>query len=231
MCGGGRRPSPRILRPNSGSAPLTNTNDRTKLFPVGKGEITRRAILDRATAVASTAGLEGLTIGKLAGELELSKSGLFAHFGSKESLQVAVLENAAETFIEIVVRPALRAPRGEPRLHALFSFWSQWPKKSRLPGGCVFVAVAAELDDRPGPARDCLVKQQRDFLGLIATIVKSAITEGQFRKDLDVEQFAHDFYAVMLGYHHAFRLLRDPLAEKRAQHAFEALVDAARLPH
>ena len=97
MCGGGRRPSPRILRPNSGSAPLTNTNDRTKLIPVGKGEITRQAILDRATAVASTAGLEGLTIGKLAGELELSKSGLFAHFGSKESLQVAVLENAAET--------------------------------------------------------------------------------------------------------------------------------------
>ena len=198
---------------------------------MSKGEITRQAILDKATAVASQAGLEGLTIGKLADELELSKSGLFAHFGSKESLQVAVLENAAERFVEIVVKPALRAPRGEPRLRALFEYWSLWPKKSRMPGGCVFVAAAVELDDRPGPARDCLVRQQRDFLNLIAATAKSAIAEGQFRKDLDVEQFAHDFYAVMLGYHHAFRLLRDPRAEKRATRAFEALVDAARIPH
>ena len=136
---------------------------------MGKGDITRQAILDRATAVASQAGLEGLTIGKLAEELELSKSGLFAHFGSKESLQVAVLENAAEHFVEIVVKPALKAPRGEPRLRALFEHWSLWPKKSRLPGGCVFVAAGVELDDRPGPARDTLVKQQRDFLSLIAT--------------------------------------------------------------
>jgi AcrR family transcriptional regulator len=198
---------------------------------VGKGEITRQTILDRATAVASQAGLDGLTIGKLAHELELSKSGLFAHFGSKESLQVAVLENAAERFVEVVVKPALRAPRGEPRLRALFDCWSLWPKKSRLPGGCVFVAAAVELDDQPGPARDCLVRQQRDFLGLIATTVRGAIAEGHFRKDLDVEQFAHDFYAVMLGYHHAYRLLRDPRAGKRAARAFEALLDAARLPH
>ncbi len=197
---------------------------------MSKGEVTRQAILDRATAVASAAGLEGLTIGKLAEELELSKSGLFAHFGSKECLQVAVLENAAARFVEIVVRPALKAPRGEPRLRALFAHWSLWPKKSRLPGGCVFVAAAVELDDRPGPARDCLVKQQRDFLGLLATTAKSAIAEGQFRKDLDVEQFAHDFYAIMLGYHHAFRLLRDPRADKRAARAFESLVEAARRP-
>ena len=102
---------------------------------MGKGEITRQAILDKATAVASAAGLEGLTIGKLADELELSKSGLFAHFGSKESLQVAVLENAAARFVEVVVRPALKAPRGEPRLRALFAHWSEWPKKSRCRAG------------------------------------------------------------------------------------------------
>jgi AcrR family transcriptional regulator len=198
---------------------------------MGKGEITRQAILDKATAVASQAGLDGLTIGKLADELALSKSGLFAHFGSKESLQVAVLENAAARFVDIVVKPALRAPRGEARLRALFENWSLWPKKSRLPGGCVFVAAGVELDDQPGPARDCLVRQQRDFLNLIATTVKGAIAERQFRQDLDAEQFAHDFYAVMLGYHHAFRLLRDPRAEKRATRAFEALVDAARRPH
>jgi AcrR family transcriptional regulator len=197
---------------------------------MGKGEITRQAILDKATAVASHEGLGGLTIGKLAEELELSKSGLFAHFGSKESLQVAVLENAAARFVEVVVKPALRAPRGEARLRALFAHWSLWPKKSRLPGGCVFIAAAVELDDHPGPARDCLVRQQRDLLNLIATTVRGAIAEGQFRKDLDAEQFAHDFDAVMLGYHNALRLLRDPRAGERAAHAFEALVENARRP-
>lgn len=197
---------------------------------MGKGEATRQAILDRATALASAAGLEGLTIGKLADELTLSKSGLFAHFGSKESLQVAVLENAAARFVEIVVKPALKAPRGEARLKSLFDHWSLWPRKSRLPGGCVFVAAAAELDDRPGPARECLVKQQRDFLDLIATTAKGAIAEGQFRKDLDADQFAHDFYSVMLGFHHAYRLLRDPRAEAHARRGFEALLDAARRP-
>jgi len=198
---------------------------------VSKGEATRQAILDKATAVASRDGLGGLTIGKLADELELSKSGLFAHFGSKESLQVAVLENAAARFVEIVVKPALRAPRGEARLQSIFDHWAEWPKKSRLPGGCVFVAAAAELDDQPGPARELLVKQQRDFLGLLATTAKGAVGEGQFRKDLDVEQLAHDFYSVMLGFHHAYRLLKDPRAEARARRAFAALLDAARRPN
>lgn len=193
--------------------------------------MTRQAILEKATAVASEAGLSGLTIGKLAEELELSKSGLFAHFGSKESLQVATLEHAAERFVELVVRPGLRAPRGEQRLRAFFEAWRQWPKLNPMPGGCIFVMAAIELDDRPGPARDLLVKQQRDWLDLLASTVRGAVTEGQFRKDVDPEQFASDFYSVMLGYHHALRLLRDPKAEKRAVRAFENLVEAARQPH
>jgi len=197
---------------------------------VGKGELTRQAILEKATAIASEAGLGGLTIGKLAEELELSKSGLFAHFGSKESLQVAILERAAERFVEVVVKPGLRAPRGEPRLRALFNQWRLWPKLNPMPGGCIFVTASIELDDRPGPARDLLVKQQRDWLDLLATTVRGAIAEGRFRKDVDPEQFAHDFYAVMLGFHHALRLLHDPKAEKRAVRAFENLVEAARRP-
>jgi AcrR family transcriptional regulator len=197
---------------------------------MGKGEVTRQAILQRATALASAVGLEGLTIGKLAEELELSKSGLFAHFGSKETLQVAILEHAAERFVELVVQPGLRAPRGEPRLRSLFDHWRQWPKLNPMPGGCIFVASAIELDDRPGPARDLLVRQQRDWLDLLAATVRGAVTEGQFRRDVDPEQFAHDFYAVMLGFHHALRLLRDPKAEKRAVRGFERLVEAARRP-
>jgi AcrR family transcriptional regulator len=197
---------------------------------MGKGDMTRQAILEKATQVASEVGLEGLTIGKLAEELELSKSGLFAHFGSKESLQVAILEHAAERFVELVVKPGLRAPRGEPRLQALFERWRQWPKVNAMPGGCILVAAAVELDDRPGPARDLLVKQQRDWRDLLASTVRGAVSEGHFRKDVDPEQFAHDFHSVMLGYHHALRLLRDPRAEKRAIRAFENLVEAARRP-
>ena len=197
---------------------------------MGKGGHTRQAILERATELASAAGLAGLTIGRLADDLELSKSGLFAHFGSKESLEVAVLEYAAERFIELVVKPGLKAPRGEPRLKALFDRWREWPKLNPMPGGCILVAAAIELDDRPGPARELLVRQQRDWLDLLASTVRGAVTEGHFRKDVDPEQFAHDLYGVMLGYHHASRLLRDPRADKRAVRAFENLVEAARRP-
>jgi AcrR family transcriptional regulator len=197
---------------------------------MGKGELTRQAILEKATALASAVGLGGLTIGKLAEELDLSKSGLFAHFGSKETLQVAILEHAAERFVELVVKPGLRAPRGEPRLRALFEHWREWPNANPMPGGCVLVAAAVELDDRPGPARDLLVKQQRDWLDLLAVTVRGAVAEGHFRKDVDPDQFSHDLYSVMLGYHHALRLMRDPKAEKRAVRAFENLVEAARRP-
>ena len=198
---------------------------------MGKGEITRQVILDRATALASQVGLGGLTIGRLADELELSKSGLFAHFRSKEALQVQVLEHAAERFVEVVIKPALKAPRGEPRLRALFDRWRYWAEESPMPGGCVFVAAAIELDDQPGPARDLLVRQQRDWLDLIATTVRGGIGEGHFRKDADPDQLAHDLYAVMLGSHHARRLLRDPRAGERAARAFENLVQAVRRPH
>lgn len=195
---------------------------------MGKGEETRTAILERAAGLASQVGLEGLTIGRLAEELDLSKSGLFAHFHSKEALQVQTLRFAAQVFIDRVIRPALKAPRGEPRLRALFKGWLSWARADLMKGGCVFVAAATELDDREGPARAELVKQQRDWLETIATVARTAVREGHFRKGLDVEQLAHDLNGVMLAYHHARRLLRDPQAEVRARNAFEAVVAAAR---
>ncbi|HXI20661.1 MAG TPA: hypothetical protein VNH46_06230, partial [Gemmatimonadales bacterium] len=121
---------------------------------MSKGLETRDTILHHATQLASKVGLCGLTIGTLAEDLALSKSGLFAHIGSKEQLQILVLERAAHDFIEAVVRPALREPRGEPRIRALFERWLAWDRDGLLPGGCVFVAAASELDDRPGPVRD-----------------------------------------------------------------------------
>src|SRR5262249_48904840 len=159
-----------------------------------KGEATRTAILERATRLASQVGLEGVTIGVLAEELKLSKSGLFAHFRSKEALQVQILDHCAGLFVERVIRPALAAPRGEPRVRALFERWLEWDRARPLPGGCLFVAASVELDDRPGPARDRLVQAQREWLEVIARSCRLAVEEGHFRVDTDPERFAQDIY-------------------------------------
>jgi AcrR family transcriptional regulator len=194
-----------------------------------KGMETRQAVLDEAARVASRVGLGGLTIGSLAASTQLSKSGLFAHFQSKESLQLQLLEHTRARFIEVVVRPALAAPRGEPRIRELFSRWLAWDAGA-LPGGCLFVAASAEFDDQPGPVRDRIAQDQRDWMDTIATVFRTGVTEGHVRADADPEQFAYDLYGVMLAYHHASRLLGDPAAAARATRAFEALLLAARPP-
>lgn len=193
-----------------------------------KGDLTRQSILERATGLASKVGLDGVTIGALAAELDLSKSGLFAHFRSKEALQLQVLEFGAAQFLEQVIRPSLAEPRGEPRLRALFDRWLDWTRSSPLPGGCLFVQAAVEFDDRQGSVRERLVGIQRQWLGVIATSLQKGIDAGAFVGGTDPEQFAQDVYGVMLAYHHASRLLHDPHAEARARRAFEALLAGAR---
>lgn len=193
-----------------------------------KGEETRTLILDTALRLASRLGLEALSIGGLAREVGMSKSGLFAHFDSKESLQLAVLETAVDRFIDGVITPALRAPRGEPRVRAFFERWMTWEDAKFQPGGCVFIATANELDDRPGALRDYLVSSQRDWLDALATAARIAVEEGHFRSDLDTRQFAYDLYAIILAYHHFNRLLRDPDAESRAYKAFDELLEICR---
>ena len=192
---------------------------------MGKGDETRTAVLDQAVEVARRVGLSGLTIGSLAEQAELSKSGLFGHFRSKEALQLQVLEHARARFEEAVARPALRTARGEPRLRELFDRWMIW---DALPGGCPFVAAATEFDDRPGAVRDRLVRDERDMFDMIATVFRAGIAEGHFRGDADPEQFAQDFYGVILARHHTLRLLGDGRADTRARRAFEALLAAAR---
>jgi AcrR family transcriptional regulator len=194
-----------------------------------KGERTRGAILDGALRLASELGLEGLTLGRLAEELDLSKSGLFAHFDSKEHLQVQVLDRAAERFAEVVVLPALKEPAGERRLRALFERWLEWPKRVRQPGGCVFMAAAAELDDRPGPARERLVELQRQWRATIARVVRRAQDVGDFRAELDADQLAFELQGIGLAWHESARLLRDARALERARAAFERLVADARV--
>ena len=193
-----------------------------------KGQTTRHAILERAVRLATQTGLEGLTIGRLATDLGLSKSGLFAHFRSKEALQIQVLDAAAERFVDEVVKPAVRKPRGEPRLAALFERWLTWAKSNSGPGGCLFVAAAAELDDRPGPVRERLVALQKGWLDTMAIVYRTGVEERHFRRDVAPDQFAYDLYSVMLGFHHALRLLRDPHADERANAAFERLLSSVR---
>lgn len=195
-----------------------------------KGEQTRDAILEAALKLASRVGLEGLTIGTLSEELELSKSGLFAHFGSKEALMIRTLEYAAGRYAEVVVKPALAQPRGEARLRALFERQRDWALEVPQPGGCIFVAASVEFDDRPGPVRDRLRQIWREWRDFAAGEVRKAIEAGEFRRDVDPDQFAFELDALRLGWHHAARLLRDPRAEARALEAFEALVAAARTP-
>jgi AcrR family transcriptional regulator len=192
---------------------------------VSKGQETRQAIVTRGMELASVNGLEGLTIGRLAEELGLSKSGLFSHFGSKEALQVAVIEEAARQFVQGVMVPALREPRGEPRVRALFDRWLSWVDR---PGGCFFVSASSELDDRPGPARDALARTLKDWLDQLAHAARIAVAEGHFRADLDPHQFAFDSYSIMLGHHLFGRFLRDPATTERTRKAYEALADASR---
>jgi AcrR family transcriptional regulator len=193
------------------------------------GERTHGAILEEAARLATVEGIGGLSLSRLADEVGMSKSGLFAHFKSKESLQLEVLEHARQRFIDSVMRPALAAPRGRTRLDTLFDHWLTWTN-DELNGGCIFVAAASELDDRPGPVRDSLVRSERDWLDSIATIAGTAVSEGEFRSDVDVEQFAYELHGIMLSHHHASRLLRDERAPERARRAYESLVEAASRP-
>lgn len=189
--------------------------------------MTKAAVLDEAVRLASRVGFTGLTIGQLADDCQLSKSGLYAHFRSKEQLQLETMAAARSSFIDSVVRPALATRRGEPRVRALVDGWLRWVEKSSA-DGCIFVAATAELDDRPGPLRDALVDNEEDWLELIATVARTAVAEGDFRDDLDPEQFAFELHGVMLAHHHASRLLRAPDALTRTRTALDSLLAAAR---
>lgn len=194
---------------------------------MSKGAETRQAILARAFELATVVGVSGLSIGRLAEATGLSKSGLFAHFGSKESLEVAVVEEASRQFVQEVMVPALRKQRGEPRIEALFENWLAWGTR---PGGCFFVGASAELDDRPGPPRDALVQACKDWIDELATAARIAVSERHFRADLDADQFAFELYSIMLGAHTFSRFLRSSTALDRARKAFDDLLASARVP-
>jgi AcrR family transcriptional regulator len=193
---------------------------------VSKGEQTKAVILDQAVGIASRVGFNALTIGQLAESTGMSKSGLFAHFRSKEALQLDTLQRAQERFNDLVIRPALAAPRGRKRVEALFDHWLAWETEA-LTGGCIFVTATIEFDDQPGPMRDAVVRCQQDWLEFVASVARTAVTEGDFRADLDTEQFAFQLQGLMLGYHHAGRLMHDPKARERTRRALDELLESA----
>ena len=184
-----------------------------------QGERTRKAILETAVHIASAEGLEGLTIGRLALELSMSKSGLFAHFGSKEELQVATVEAAREIFIREVIKPAFEATQGLLRLWKLCDIWLAYVQSGVFRGGCFFAAVAAEFDSRPGPVRDRIAEIMKEWLSTLRSAIVEAQQAGQLDKEIDATQLAFEFNSLELGANWAFQLYGDMRAFKRAREA------------
>jgi len=193
---------------------------------MNKSHDTKLTILQTALEMASELGLEAVTIGELAKATGMSKSGLFAHFQSKENLQVAILQFAAQRFSADVVSPALKKPAGIPRIKALIEKWVGWT--SDYKGGCIFVSASTEFSDRPGKVRDLLLKQQQNWIESLRRIGESAITSGDFRPDVDCEQFAFESYSLMLGFHLYSILLHSEQSRERQLAALEKLLDQYR---
>jgi len=184
-----------------------------------QGERTRHAILETAVHIASAEGLEGLTIGRLATELSMSKSGLFAHFGSKEDLQVATVEAARAIFIREVIKPAFESTEGLQRLWKLCDIWLSYVQSGVFRGGCFFAAAAAEFDSRPGAVRDRIAEIMKEWLATLRNAIVEAQEAGQLDKEIDATQLAFEFNSLELGANWAFQLYGDTRAFKRAREA------------
>jgi len=190
-----------------------------------KGERTRAAILDQALRIVSKAGLDGLTIGTLAEATGLSKSGLFAHFGSREELLLAVLAHGQDEFTQVVFKPAMDHPRGTPRLRAMFVNWLDWTESAELPGGCPMIGGATEFDDKPGQVRDALAAGQRAWISTLTRATRQAVEQGQLAERTDPEQISFELFGIALVVHHHRRLLGYDKARTRALEAFDALIE------
>ena len=208
-------------RPRRHNSPALKTTQRRP-----RGLKTRRTILRKAVNLASLEGLEGLTIGKLASELRISKSGLFAHFGSKEDLQRAVVNAARDIFVEKVVRPAYEF-RGLKRLRALCENWLSYGEGKVFPGGCFFSAASLEFDDRPGRVRDQIVELMKKWLGNLEHAAREAQLAGELKKEVDARQLAFELQALAMGANWSSRLFRDPSAFRLVRGTILRRIDQA----
>ena len=194
-----------------------------------KGQQTRAAILDAALNLASHMGLEGLSIGALAEVTQMSKSGVFAHFGSREELQISVIREYHARFEEEVFAPAVREVRGLPRLRALFERWVR-RVSLELDSGCIYISGAVEFDDRPGPVRDALVEMVRTWHAALERAIDMAIEAGHLRADTDAAQVLFELHGLILALHHDARFLRNPGTLDRARAGFARVLSHYEVP-
>jgi AcrR family transcriptional regulator len=188
---------------------------------------TRERILRQGLALMSQSGLSGVTLGVLAEQVGMSKSGLFAHFRSKEDVQIELLRHMAQLAQAHVVRPALSVGEGLPRLKALAHNWFGWAQRAGLPGGCPVAAGLFEFDDIEGAVRNQILAMESEWRDLLRLLVRQAVEQGHFRSDLDVDQFVWELCGIYLSHHASHRFLRAADADIRAQTAFQALLDRA----
>ncbi|MFJ4623961.1 TetR/AcrR family transcriptional regulator [Streptomyces sp. NPDC088812] len=186
---------------------------------------TRQRILDRSMAIASVEGLQGLTIGRLATELGMSKAGVLGHFGTKESLQLAVVDTASELFARQVPQRVREVLPGLPHLRALCEAWVSYLERNLLPGGCFFTAAAAEFDGRDGPVRDAVAGLNALWQRDLRLHVRRAIGAGDLPADTDPDQLIYELVGIMLALNHFLQLQHDPLAPSRARRALHRLLD------
>ncbi|MEY4505774.1 MAG: hypothetical protein RL297_352 [Pseudomonadota bacterium] len=188
-----------------------------------KGQQTKAAIVDAALGLATQIGLEGLSIGALAEVMRMSKSGVFAHFGSREELQMSVIREYHVRFEQEVFYPALEAPRGLPRLRQLFSNWMQ-RTSVEIDSGCIYISGAVEFDDRPGPVRDTLASSVQVWLDAVRRAIEQAIEQGHLTPSTDAHQMGFEIHALILALHYEARFMRNPASFERAVKGFDAIV-------
>lgn len=188
-----------------------------------RSELTRAAILDTALEMATADGLESLSLGEVAKKLGLSKSGVFSRIGSREALQQAVIAEFERRFVQAVVIPALREPRGLPRLDALMRLWLQRARDVDIRSGCIFSAGAFEFDDREGPLRDALLDGVLRWRAALRRSIVQAMETGELRADADPDQLVFELDALFIALMRDARFLRDPKAADRAWAAYERL--------
>ena len=207
----------------------SNLTSTTQKF-MRKGELTRAAILDVALDLASRDGLEGLTIGLLADKMNMSKSGVFAHFGSREDLQIEVLKLYHHHFEQEVFFPSMKERRGLPRLESMFA---RWVKRVtvEIASGCIYISGAVEYDDRPCAIREELVGMVRAWQDALHRCTQQAIEMGHLRSDTDPQQIVYEMYGLILALHHDARFIKRPGSVDRAQHGFDRLLEVYKNPH
>ena len=194
-----------------------------------KGKQTKAAIVDAALGLATQIGVEGLSIGALAEVIQMSKSGVFAHFGSREELQISVIREYHARFEEEVFYPALQHPRGLPRLRAMFENWMR-RTSVEIDSGCLYISGAVEFDDRPGPVRDALSGSVRTWMAAMTRAIVQAREAGHLRADADERQLAFEIHGLILALHYEARFLKTPGSLERANAGFAHIVARYGLP-